>query len=57
MNISNSELIERIEFGVARLKTEELTLKQEAEIFRAIASIAGLAQKRNEQQMEQPEAV
>ena len=56
MNISNSELIERIEFGVARLKTEELTLKQEAEIFRAIASIASLAQKRNQQQMEQPEA-
>ena len=56
MNISNSELIERIEFGVARLKTEELTLKQEAEIFRAIASIAGLAQKRNQQLMEQPEA-
>ena len=54
--ISNAELIERIEFGVARLKTEELTLKQEAEIFRAIASIAGLAQKRNEQQMEQLEA-
>ena len=46
--ISNAELIERIEFGVARLKIEELTLKQEAEIFRAIASIAGLAQKRNE---------
>lgn len=57
MNISNSELIERIEFGVARLKSEELSLKQEAEIFRAIASIAGLAQKRNEQQMEQPEIV
>ena len=55
--ISNAELIERIEFGVARLKTEELTLKQEAEIFRAIASIAGLAQKRNQQLMEQPEAV
>ena len=55
--ISNSELIERIEFGVARLKTEELTLKQEAEIFRAIASIASLAQKRNQQLMEQPEAV
>ncbi len=57
MNISNSELIERIEFGVARLKAEELSLKQEAEIFRAIASIAGLAQKRNEQQMDQPEIV
>ena len=57
MNISNSELIERIEFGVARLKTEELTLKQEAEIFRAIASIASLAQKRNQQLMEQPEVV
>jgi hypothetical protein len=54
--ISNTELIERIEFGVARLKSEELTLKQEAEIFRAIASIAGLAQKRNEQLIEQPEA-
>jgi hypothetical protein len=55
--ISNSELIERIEFGVTRLKSEELSLKQEAEIFRAIASIAGLAQKRNEQQMARPEIV
>jgi hypothetical protein len=51
--ISNAELIERIEFGVARLKAEELTLKQEAEIFRAIASIANLARARSEQSLEE----
>ena len=51
--ISNAELIERIEFGVARLKAEELTPKQQAEIFRAIACIATLARSRSEQPSEE----
>ena len=50
--ISNAELVERIEFGVDRLKTETLTAKQQSEIFRAIASIANLARERNEQSLE-----
>jgi len=49
MMVSNNELIARIEFGINRLKTESLSAKQEAEIFRAIVSIAGLAQRRIEQ--------
>jgi hypothetical protein len=49
MMVSNNELIARIEFGIDRLKTESLSAKQEAEIFRAIVSIAGLAQRRIEQ--------
>jgi len=53
MTVSNRELIARIEFGINRLKTESLTTKQEAEIFRAIASIAGVAQRRNEQFLKQ----
>jgi hypothetical protein len=53
MTVSNRELIARIEFGINRLKTESLTAEQEAEIFRAIASIAGVAQRRNEQLLKQ----
>jgi hypothetical protein len=53
MTVSNSELIARIEFGINRLKTESLTAKQEAEIFRAIVSIANLARQRSEQAVAQ----
>jgi hypothetical protein len=53
MTVSNNELVARIEFGINRLKTETLTAKQEAEIFRAIVSIAGLAQRRSQQAVEQ----
>jgi len=39
MNISNKEIIERILFGVARLKEEKLTQEEQSKIFRALGSI------------------
>lgn len=40
MNISNSELVERLAFGVKRLQEEELTAQQQADILRAIGSLS-----------------
>lgn len=40
MNISNSELVERLAFGVKRLQEDELTAQQQADILRAIGSLS-----------------
>jgi len=46
MNITNEEVIERIEFGIKRLKEESLDASEQAKILRAIGAIST---KRNEQ--------
>jgi hypothetical protein len=50
MNITTEEVVQRINFGIKRLTTEELTAKQQADILRAIGSIS---RKRYEQLDEQ----
>lgn len=50
MNITNKEVIERIEFGIKRLKEDNLDAVEQAAILRAIGAIST---KRNEQLQEQ----
>ena len=50
MNITNEEVIQRIEFGIKRLKEESLSASEQAKILRAIGAISS---KRNEQIQEQ----
>jgi hypothetical protein len=40
MNIPLSEVVDRLQFGVDRLKDQSLTAKQQAEILRAISAIS-----------------
>lgn len=40
MNISLNEVIDRLQYGVDRLKDPALTVKQQAEILRAIGAIS-----------------
>jgi hypothetical protein len=50
LNITTEELIQRIEFGLKRLREEQLSARQQADILRAIG---GISRKRYEQLDEQ----
>lgn len=45
MNIPLNEVVDRLQYGVDRLKDPALTAKQQAEILRAIGSISRCRQE------------
>lgn len=53
MNITMPALIERLEFGLRRLKDENLSVKEQGDILRAIASIARMRHEQIETQLKE----